>query len=90
MKLFKRKKQSTAPLVVADEPDIEDAVKALAALEPKKMDRVVALAKKLREYNQKLKALKQGIVDDTLVDDMTDDDPLNQSAADSMGGFIET
>lgn len=82
MKLFKRKKKTETP-TISDEPDIEDAVKILAALEPKKMDRVVSLAKKLREYNQKLKALKQGVVDDT-----TDEEPT--TTTDVMSDFIET
>lgn len=62
MKLFKKKKKEPS-IIITDDTNIEDVIKALAELEPKKVDRVVALAKSLREYNQKLKALKKGVED---------------------------
>lgn len=63
MKLFKKKKKEEPSIIITDDTNIEDVIKALAELEPKKVDRVVALAKALREYNQKLKALKKGVED---------------------------
>lgn len=63
MKLFKKKKKEEPSIIITDDTNIEDVIKALAELEPKKVDRVVALAKSLREYNQKLKALKKGVED---------------------------
>lgn len=63
MSIFKRKKKTSTPIVITDDTDIEDVIKALAELEPKKVDRVVALAKSLREYNQKLRALRKGVED---------------------------
>lgn len=68
MKLFKKKKKEPS-IVITDETNIEDVIQALAELEPKKVDRVVALAKSLREYNQKLRALKKG------VEDVSDEEP---------------
>lgn len=78
MKLFKKKKKEPS-IVITDETNIEDVIQALAELEPKKVDRVVALAKSLREYNQKLRALKKG------VEDIPEEEPDSTDP-----GFIET
>ena len=61
MNFFKKKKDNT--IIIKDEVNLDDVIAALAELEPKKVDRVVALAKSLREYNQKLGALKKGMDD---------------------------
>ena len=54
--LFKKKKKSCHKL--------QTAVEILSELEPKKIERVVQLAKALREYNQKLDTLCNGRTDE--------------------------
>lgn len=54
--LFKKKKKTCHKL--------QTAVEILSELEPKKVERVVQLAKALREYNQKLDTLCNGRSDE--------------------------
>lgn len=69
MKLFNKVKSSISkdevglekPIEKEKELDIEDLIETLSTLTPKEMEKVLALAKARREYNQRLDAFAKSL-----------------------------